>query len=108
MTVFLCDRDHVISASGNMKRELADHRISAELEALMDSRGSFVMSKGVSSLKPVLNSAWQAAVAFTIIGGGDVSGAVVLMQNLDGTSPDEADVKLAQVAASFLGKQTEE
>lgn len=108
MTVFICDRDHVISASGNMKRELADHRISAELEALMDSRGSFVMSKGVNSLKPVLNSDWQAAVAFTIIGGGDVSGAVVLMQNLDGTSPDEADVKLAQVAASFLGKQTEE
>lgn len=108
MTVFICDRDHVISASGNMKRELADHRISAELEALMDSRGSFVMSKGVNSLKPILNSDWQAAVAFTIIGGGDVSGAVVLMQNLDGTSPDEADVKLAQVAASFLGKQTEE
>lgn len=108
MTVFICDRDHVISASGNMKRELADHRISAELESLMDSRGSFVMSKGASSLKPVLNRDWQAAVAFTIIGGGDVSGAVVLMQNLDGTSPDEADVKLAQVAASFLGKQTEE
>jgi AbrB family transcriptional regulator (stage V sporulation protein T) len=108
MTVFISDRDHVIAASGNMKRDLLDRRISKELESLMDSRGSFVMSKGMSSFKPVMNNERPAAVVFTIIGGGDVSGAVVLMQSPDGSSPDEADIKLAQVAASFLGKQTEE
>lgn len=107
MTVFICDRDHIISASGSLKRELIDHRISAELEELMDSRTNYTASPEEPSLKPVLNNDWEAAIASPIIGSGDVSGAVVVMMNDSNDLPNETDVKLVQVAASFLGKQTE-
>ncbi len=107
MTVFISDRDHVISACGSLKRELLDHRISAELEELMDSRSNYVASADEPSLKPILNNDWEAAIASPIIGSGDVSGAVVIMMNDTNDLPNETDVKLVQVAASFLGKQTE-
>lgn len=107
MTVFISDRDHVISASGSLKRELLDHRISPDLEMLMDSRTNYVASPDEQSIKPILNNDWEAAIAAPIIGSGDVSGAVVIMMNDSNDMPNETDIKLVQVAASFLGKQTE-
>ena len=50
----------------------------------------------------------EAAVAYPIIGSGDVSGCVVLLLNSDGSLPSETERKLVSVAASFLGKQMEE
>lgn len=107
MTVFISDRDHVISASGSLKRELLDHRISPDLEMLMDSRMNYIASPEEQSIKPILNNDWEAAIAAPIIGSGDVSGAVVIMMNDKNDMPNETDIKLVQVAASFLGKQTE-
>ena len=45
---------------------------------------------------------------FPIIGAGDVMGAVVLLSAEKGKAPTQTVVKLAQVAAAFLGKQMEE
>jgi hypothetical protein len=39
---------------------------------------------------------------------GDVVGAVVMLENENAKIPTESDVKLATVAAQFLGKQMEE
>ena len=108
MTVAVSDRDHIVSASGSMKRELIDKRISQELENMMDDRACFIYNKPTDCLKPVLNSDWQAAVMYPIIGSGDVSGAVILMRADDTSVPTPTDIKLTSVAASFLGKQTEE
>lgn len=108
MTVFISDRDRVIAASGIMKRELIDRRISPELERLMDERDNYILKSGARPLRPVLGNEWEASVMFTVIGSGDVSGAVVLMKNDDSALPSATDIKLCQVAASFLGKQTEE
>ncbi|MDE6470805.1 MAG: stage V sporulation protein T, partial [Eubacterium sp.] len=49
----------------------------------------------------------KANVVYPIIYGGDVSGAVALIEENDNTLPSETDVKLVQVAAAFLGKQME-
>ena len=46
--------------------------------------------------------------ATTIIGGGDVMGAVVLLTGDKNSPPTQTDIKLTQVAAGFLGKQMEE
>ncbi|MBE6827629.1 MAG: AbrB/MazE/SpoVT family DNA-binding domain-containing protein [Ruminococcaceae bacterium] len=107
MTVFICDRDHIISASGQNKRELTERRISEELERMMDDREIFIAKQNPSDFRPVMNNDWTAGVMYPIIGSGDVSGAVVLMLP-DSGLPGPTDIKLAQVAASFLGKQTEE
>lgn len=108
LTVLICDRDHVISASGTAKRDFLDHRVSPELEGLMDARTSYVASPENPSVHPVLGSEKEASLAFPIIGSGDVSGAVVMLLRDDGSMPSATEIKLAQVAASFLGKQTEE
>jgi AbrB family transcriptional regulator (stage V sporulation protein T) len=43
-----------------------------------------------------------------VIGGGDVSGCVIMLMNENGAMPSQTEVKLIQVAASFLGRQMEE
>lgn len=108
LPVLMTDRDRVIAVSGASKRELTDRRVTPELESLMTERQNYTASQGKEALFPVLGFEKEAAVAFPIIGGGDVSGAVVLLLREDGTMPSKEEIKLTQVAASFLGKQTEE
>ncbi|MBO7519825.1 MAG: hypothetical protein J6T73_03515 [Clostridia bacterium] len=42
-----------------------------------------------------------------IISAGDITGAVVFLRNERAVRPFESDIKLAGVAAKFLGNQTE-
>ena len=47
-------------------------------------------------------------MAFPIIASGDIGGAVIFLENEKGDYPTDTEIKLAQVAAAFLGKQMEE
>ncbi|MDR0315191.1 MAG: AbrB/MazE/SpoVT family DNA-binding domain-containing protein [Oscillospiraceae bacterium] len=105
--VAICDRDHVIAVSGMPKKDIIDKRVSQELEKIMESRESFTAT-GTKTLTPVDGISKNAIVACPIIGAGDISGSVVFFQNEDSRSPSQTEIKLAQVAASFLGKQMEE
>ena len=108
LPVIMTDRDHVIAVSGAPRRELVDRRVSEALESLMTDRRNYTASPDRPPLHPVTGYEREAAVAFPIIGGGDVSGAVVLILRDDGSMPSSEEIKLAQVAASFLGKQMED
>lgn len=108
LPVIMTDRDHVIAVSGAPRRELVDRRVSEALESLMTDRRNYTASPDRPPLHPVTGYEREAAVAFPIIGGGDVSGAVVLILRDDGSMPSPEEIKLAQVAASFLGKQMED
>lgn len=107
MTVMITDRDRVVSVCGAQKKALTDGRVSPELEALMDERGSFT-AKSEVGIKPIMNSELEASIVYTIIGSGDVAGSVVMMFDEQRTPPDATKEKLVSVAASFLGKQTED
>ena len=106
MPVLICDRDHVISVSGAPKREFAERRISEALEDLMESRASFFSENG-EQLLPVEGVSHRAEIAVPIISSGDILGAVVLLSS-ENVRATQTDLKLAQVAASFLGKQMED
>jgi AbrB family transcriptional regulator (stage V sporulation protein T) len=108
MTVLVCDRDHVIAAAGQNRKEFYERRVSAGLDEVMEGRQTYVAQAGGSRLQPVETLTRYAAVASPIIAGGDVTGAVCFIQPESGTIPTEGDVRLAQVAAAFLGKQMEE
>ena len=109
MTVLVCDRDHVIAAAGQNRKEFAERRVSAGLDDVMEGRQTYVaQAGGANRLQPVETIARYASVASPIIAGGDVTGAVCLIQPESGTVPTEGDVRLAQVAAAILGKQMEE
>lgn len=106
LPVLICDRDHVIAAAGISKREIMERRITPELEMLMENRACHVAGRD-TRLIPIEGIERTAAVACPIIGAGDVSGAVVMYLADSGAMPSQAEIKLVQVAATFLGKQME-
>ena len=108
LPVLITDHDHVIAVSGASKKDFLGKRISATLEDMIEDRENYIASPDLKALYPMADIDKEAGVAFTIIGGGDVAGSVVLMLNPNGTMPSQTEIKLVSVAASFLGKQTEE
>ena len=104
----VCDRDSVIAAAGNRRRDVLDRHISQELEAIMEARGAYRAEPGGRRV-PVTDQegAPTAAVAVPILSEGDVLGCVVFLERTDGVRAGEAEQKLAATVAGFLGKQME-
>lgn len=107
LPVVITDNDHVIAASGINKREVLERRVTKSLEELMTNRQIHIKTDKVPSMSAIEGYDRQAQVVYPIIYAGDVSGAVALFDGDSGELPSEADIKLVQVAASFLGKQME-
>ena len=105
LAVLICDRDHCIAAAGLPKKEVLEHRVTPELEEIMESRRAMISSD--KKLHAVMECDRNICVAVPIISAGDISGAVVLAENNEHTSADEVDIELANVAAGFLGRQME-
>ena len=106
----ICDRDHVIAASGLPKRELLEQRLSGEIDAIMEKRQPYRRKRG-DDVNVLLCAGCDRTVtiAVPILTAGDITGCVVLFGD-EGSAASEVDaqLKLAQAAAQFLAKQTEE
>ena len=107
LPTLIADRDHIIAASGVSKKEYLERRITSETEELMEARHSF-SSASDGLLIPVEGIDRAAGIVIPIIAAGDVTGAVIMLQNERRSNPGEVEIKLAQTAATFLGKQMEE
>ncbi len=105
--VAITDNDHVIAVSGISKREVLERRVTRSLEELMENRQIHIKTDTVPPINAIEGYDRKAEVVYPIMYGGDVSGAVAILESENGSLPDEAEIKLAQVAASFLGKQME-
>ena len=108
LPVLIADRDRIIACAGMPKRDVLERRISIEVEELMEKRAGYVATIDNERIAPIDGLSRHAGAIYPIIGAGDVSGAVILMLNENGSAPTQTEIKLAQVAASFLGKQMEE
>ncbi|HHW45675.1 MAG TPA: AbrB/MazE/SpoVT family DNA-binding domain-containing protein [Clostridiales bacterium] len=107
--VIICDRDHCIAAAGISKKEVLERRVSPHLEDIMESRTTVTTrADDVKKITALEGTGYNVAVAVPIIAAGDVIGAVVLLHNETPATPTDSDIKLAQVAAGFLGRQMEE
>ena len=107
--VIICDRDHCIAAAGVSKKEVLERRVSPSLEEINDTRRIYYRKSGDDKkVKPLEGVDLTAAVVAPIIAAGDICGAFVFVQQDAGYYPDESDIRLAQIAAGFLGKQMEE
>ena len=106
LPVLICDRDHCVAASGISKKEVLERRVTTTLENIMNERRSvnYANDESHPALEGVKNS---IRVGVPIVNAGDVSGAVVLVSDEVGTNASESDIKLAGVAADFLGRQME-
>ena len=105
--VAIADRDIYIAACGVPKRDLLEKHISSEVEQIMEGRGTYT-HQGAEKLLPVAdgNEKYSVSVAAPILSEGDVMGCIVFFSD-NGAVCGEVESKLAQTAASFLGKQME-
>ena len=102
------DRDSIIALHGAPKRELMDKPNSTELDKLMESRKNYRYTPGDHLIRATESSdKYHLGVAAPILSQGDLMGCVLLLMAEDAEAPDEADQKLAQTVAGFLGKQME-
>ena len=106
-TAAICDRDEVIAVAGNGKRALVDRTVTPELERIMEKRGAFTHSAGNSPVHAVSgDDRFAVSVAVPILSEGDLMGCVMFLSE-NGEGAGNVEMKLAQAAAGFLGKQME-
>ena len=102
------DRDSIIALSGAPKRELVDKPNSRELDKLMESRTNYRYVPGDTRLRAAEGSdKYHLGVASPILSQGDLMGCVMLLMGEDTAPLQEADQRLVQTVAGFLGKQME-
>lgn len=101
------DRDTVIAVAGGAKRELLGKRISAQLEQIMENRRIYQYD-GQNQPVPVSDSSdrLMTVVAAPILSEGDLLGLVLFIGDGQSASGD-AEYKLAQTIAAFLGRHME-
>ena len=103
----ITDKDNVIAVSGAPKRELAEKRISHDLEKIMEDKTSFILSDSSVRVSVVDGmDKYTAGVVYPIISEGDSIGTVILLDENNGDIGEVQD-KLAQSAAGFLGRHME-
>lgn len=102
------DRDTVISVAGGGKRELLGKRITDQLEQIMENRRIYQYT-GESAPIPVSdsNDKLMTSVAAPILSEGDLLGLVLFIAAAPMQPSGEAEYKLAQTIAAFLGRHME-
>jgi len=102
----ITDRDSCIAVGGIPRRELAEKRLSARLEALMEARQSW---QSAGERIPVCeeNDKYRVITAVPILSEGDVLGCVLFISADDTAGVGEVELKLAQTVAGFLGRHME-
>ncbi len=104
----VCDRDTIIAVHGVQKRELLDKRCSQELEQLMELRRSYRYQDGDLPVRPTDGAErYRVGAAAPIVAEGDLMGCVLLLTEDGAPALDEAEQKLVQTVAGFLGRQME-
>lgn len=104
----VADRDSIIALAGAPKRELLDKPNSSELEKLMEQRENYLYHSGDTQLRVSDSSdKYHLGIAAPILSQGDLMGCAMLLLHSGDKPLSEADQKLIQTAASFLGKQME-
>lgn len=110
LSACVCDRDHIIAASGKYKKELTGQEITSQLrEAIAQRRNVTAKNTDKEYILPassISQKYFPGEIIVPIITEGDAAGAVLLL------SPDtvlftEGDSKLVLAAALILARQLE-
>lgn len=109
--ILVADKDAFISASGAPKKDYVERKVSAELEKVMEERKAVLMTDPAKTI-PLHNDEedgkYSSQVVAPIIAEGDAIGAVIILTKQSGEKLGELELKLAETAATFLGKQMEQ
>ncbi len=108
VTVVICDRDTVLAASGEYKKDYMERPVSGALEDAMNSRTS--VKKEGAAVIPLVTGENTSQTTHQLIApihmDGPPIGAIALLSR-DGPM-GEAAQKSAEAAAAFLGRQMQQ
>ena len=98
----------VIAVAGAPRRELLEKRCSQELEQLMELRRSYRYQDGDLPVRPTdASDRYRVGAAAPIVTEGDLMGCVLLLSEDGAPALGEAEQRLVQTVAGFLGRQME-
>ena len=106
--VCISDQDHIVATSGPQQREYLGEVISETLEEFINRRETKILEANEHGIYLVSSDklTYESVVIQPIISAGDIIGAVIII-GVKATIT-EADTRVAQVVANFLGKQMED
>lgn len=108
--ILISDKDAFISVSGTSKDDYEDRKVSQRLDELMEARKSVLLGIGNKEVIPLHKddslSGYKYQVIAPIIAKGDAIGSVIILSKDEEIG--ELELKLAETAATFLGKQMEQ
>ena len=110
LMVCITDRDQVVAVAGGPKKELLSKTISRELERVIMERETVQAAAGDKRFLyrvPDEVEGLCAEVIVPIICEGDAIGSVALFSRDQRTKMGDTELKLAQRAAGFVGRQME-
>ncbi len=108
----ISDKDNIIAVVGATKKEFMGKRLSKELEKMIHDKKASLLETNESTVNIVEDqegeSPFTSQVIASIVTYGDAIGAVVLASKDEKVKMGEIEIKLAETAANFLGKQMEQ
>jgi len=109
--VCVTDRDYVIAASGNGKKEMEGKILDEQLQSAIDQRVYRVLEGNSKELIKIVQGdekSYERQVIGTILSHGDCIGAVVILSKDNSNNSNEVLLQIAKTAAGFLGKHMEQ
>lgn len=91
-TVLVSDTDQIIAVSGGMKKDLLDKKIDHELDRLIQSKNRLTE---------------QNRIVVPIISQGDSIGSITILPKDNDKILGDAELKAAEIGATFLARQME-
>ncbi len=107
----IADKDTIVAVSGSARKELLDKAISEDLENIMKRRDKILANRTVDSKfysVTAEDEQYSAEVIVPIYAEGDTVGAVLLLSKDDKVRMGQTELKVAETAAGFVGKQMEQ
>lgn len=108
----ITDKDTVIAVAGGSKKDFLEKNLSKELEEVIENKEVFKSKENNEIAIPITQNEgreriYNSQVIYPIITDGDVVGTVILLSKEPNKKMLDADDKVAQSAASFLGNHLE-
>ena len=107
--VIITDRDHVVAVAGGVKRDIKGKEVARGMEQVMEEREIIVTGKGQKLVNVVEPYDYKelGQVICPIVCDGDIIGSVIILGRNENRQPGEVEIRLASIAAAFLGSQME-
>lgn len=107
-TVCICDQDSVIAAAGPNAKKLLGKLLHEKAEEALSERKNILMNREQEDFFPFISDfpeVFQYVCLSTIIAESEAVGFVCIVSVEDELT--ETELKIAQIASGFLGKQLE-